>query len=64
MATLVGEDGLRGFDRAPRRMRDLEERLKQTLERLWGLEDELQALRSRIERIEGLESVEPPRAVA
>jgi predicted nucleic acid-binding Zn-ribbon protein len=61
MATLVGEDGLRGFDRAPRRMRDLEERLKQTLERIWGLEDELRALRSRIERVE---SVEQPRAVA
>jgi hypothetical protein len=52
MATMVGEDGLRGFDRAPRRMRDLEERLKQSLERIWDLEDQLQALRSRVERVE------------
>jgi len=33
-------------------MRDLEERLKQSLERIWHLEDELRALRSRVERIE------------
>jgi hypothetical protein len=33
--------------RAPARMRDLEERLKQALERIWDLEDELRALRSR-----------------
>jgi predicted nucleic acid-binding Zn-ribbon protein len=52
MATMVGEDGLRGFDRAPRRMRDLEERLKQTLERIWDLESELQNLRLRIEQVE------------
>ena len=52
MATLVGEDGLRGFDRAPRRMRDLEERLKQALERIWDLEDELRRLRSRVEQVE------------
>jgi hypothetical protein len=52
MATLVGEDGLSGFDRAPRRMRDLEERLKQALERIWDLEDELRALRSRVEHVE------------
>jgi chromosome segregation ATPase len=52
MATMVGEDGLRGFDRAPRRMRDLEERLKQTLERIWDLESELHALRMRIEQVE------------
>jgi len=52
MATMVGEDGLRGFDRAPRRMRDLEERLKQTLERIWDLESELDRLRSRIEQVE------------
>ena len=52
MATMVGEDGLRGFDRAPRRMRDLEERLKQTLERIWDLESELRALRTRIEQVE------------
>lgn len=61
MATLVGEDGLRGFDRAPRRIRDLEERLKQALERIWDLEDELRALRSRVERVE---QVDQPRAVA
>jgi predicted nucleic acid-binding Zn-ribbon protein len=64
MATLVGEDGLGGYDRGPRRMRDLEERLKQALERIWGLEDELHALRSRIERVEQVESFEQPRAVA
>jgi len=52
MATMVGEDGLRGFDRAPRRMRDLEERLKQSLERIWDLESELRALRIRIEQVE------------
>jgi predicted nucleic acid-binding Zn-ribbon protein len=53
MATMVGEDGtLRASDRTPRRMRDLEERLKQSLERIWHLEDELRALRSRVERIE------------
>jgi predicted nucleic acid-binding Zn-ribbon protein len=52
MATMVGEDGLRGFDRAPRRMRDLEERLKQSLERIWDLEAELRALRSRVEQVE------------
>jgi predicted nucleic acid-binding Zn-ribbon protein len=52
MATMVGEDGLRAYDRAPRRMRDLEERLKQSLERIWDLEDELRALRSRVERVE------------
>ena len=52
MATMVGEDGVRGFDRAPRRMRDLEERLKQTLERIWDLESELDRLRSRIEQVE------------
>ena len=52
MATMVGEDGLRGFDRAPRRMRDLEERLKQSLERIWDLEEELRALRLRVERVE------------
>ena len=45
-------------------MRDLEERLKQTLERIWSLEDELQALRARVERVEQLGTVEPPRAVA
>jgi predicted nucleic acid-binding Zn-ribbon protein len=61
MATLVGEDGVRGFDRAPRRIRDLEERLKQALERIWDLEDELRALRSRVERVE---QVEQPRAAA
>jgi|RhiMetStandDraft_4_1073278.scaffolds.fasta_scaffold1196613_1 prefoldin subunit 5 len=33
-------------------MRDLEERLKQSLERIWQLEDELRAVRSRVERIE------------
>jgi predicted nucleic acid-binding Zn-ribbon protein len=49
---MVGEDGLRAYDRAPRRMRDLEERLKQSLERIWDLEDELRALRSRVERVE------------
>ena len=42
-------------------MRDLEERLKQALERIWDLEDELRALRSRVDRFE---SVEQPRAVA
>jgi len=52
MATMVGEDGRRGFDRAPRRMRDLEERLKQSLERIWDLEEELRALRLRVERVE------------
>jgi hypothetical protein len=52
MATLVGEDGLRGFDRAPRRMRDLEERLKQSLERIWDLERELHALRLRVDQVE------------
>jgi predicted nucleic acid-binding Zn-ribbon protein len=53
MATMVGEDGTLGSsDRSPRRMRDLEERLKQSLERIWALEDELRALRSRVERIE------------
>ena len=52
MATMVGEDGLRGYDRAPRRMRDLEERLKQSLERIWDLEDELRALRLRVEQVE------------
>ena len=52
MATMVGEDGLRGFDRAPRRMRDLEERLKQTLERIWDLECELDRLRLRIDQVE------------
>ena len=61
MATLVGEDGLRGYDRAPRRLRDLEERLRQALERIWGLEDELRALRSRVEHVE---SAEQPRAAA
>ena len=49
---MVGEDGLRGFDRAPRRMRDLEERLKQTLERIWDLESELHNLRLRVEQVE------------
>jgi hypothetical protein len=39
-------------------MRDLEERLKQSLERIWILEDELRALRSRVEQIE------QPRAAA
>jgi hypothetical protein len=52
MATMVGEDGLRDFDRAPRRMRDLEERLKQTLERIWDLEDQLRALNTRVEQVE------------
>jgi hypothetical protein len=52
MATMVGEDGLRGFDRAPRRMRDLEERLKQTLERIWDLESELDRLRLRVDQVE------------
>jgi hypothetical protein len=33
-------------------MRDLEERLKQALERIWNLEDELGALRSRVEQVE------------
>jgi predicted nucleic acid-binding Zn-ribbon protein len=62
MATMVGEDGtLRASDRTPRRMRDLEERLKQSLERIWDLEDELRALRSRVERIE---QVEQQRAAA
>ena len=61
MATLVGEDGLRGYDRAPRRLRDLEERLKQALERIWGLEDELRELRSRVEHVE---SAEQPRTAA
>jgi hypothetical protein len=49
---MVGEDGLRGSDRAPRRMRDLEERLKQTLERIWDLEDQLRVLNSRVEQVE------------
>jgi hypothetical protein len=53
MATMVGEDGTpRASDRSPRRMRDLEERLKQSLERIWDLEDELRALRSRVDAIE------------
>ena len=52
MATLVGEDGLRGFDRAPRSMSDLEQRLKQSLERIWDLEQQLLALRSRVEQVE------------
>ena len=56
MATMVGEDGTpRSYDRTPWRMRDLEERLKQSLERIWGLEDELRALRSRIEQVERVE---------
>lgn len=59
MATRVGEDGLRGLDRVARRMRDLEERLKQSLERIWVLETELRALRSRVEQIEQVEQVEP-----
>jgi predicted nucleic acid-binding Zn-ribbon protein len=58
MATMVGEDGLRGYDRAPRRLRDLEERLKQALERIWDLEDELSALRSRVDRFESVEQAE------
>ncbi len=40
-------------------MRDLEERLKQSLERIWVLETELRALRSRVEQIEQVEQVEP-----
>src|SRR5947207_2955239 len=41
MATMVGEDGtLRASDRTPRRMRDPEERLKQSLERIWDLGDQ------------------------
>jgi hypothetical protein len=52
MATMVGEDGLRSFDRTPRRMRDLEERLKQSLKRIWDLEAELRALRLRVECVE------------
>jgi hypothetical protein len=52
MATMVGEDGLRGFDRSPRRVRDLEERLKQTLERIWDLEHQLRLLNSRVEQVE------------
>jgi hypothetical protein len=52
MATLVGEDGtLRGYDQPPR-ARDLEERLKRALERIWDLEDELRALASRVELVE------------
>jgi hypothetical protein len=57
MATMVGEDGLRGFDRAPRRVRDLEERLKQALERIWDLEDELRRLRARVEQVEARRAV-------
>jgi hypothetical protein len=60
MATMVGEDGLRGYERAPRRMRDLEERLKQALERIWDLEDDLRALKSRVEQVEQI----PPHRVA
>jgi hypothetical protein len=41
-------------------MRDLEERLKQALKRIWGLEDEIRALRSRIERVEQVETFEQP----
>ena len=59
MATMVGEDGLRGFDRAPRRMRDLEERLKQALERIWDLEDDLRALRSRVDQVERVGQLPP-----
>jgi hypothetical protein len=33
-------------------MRDLEERLKQSLKRIWDLEAELRALRLRVERVE------------
>jgi hypothetical protein len=33
-------------------MRDLEERLKQSLERIWDLEAELRALRARVEQVE------------
>jgi hypothetical protein len=52
MATLVGEDGpLRAFDRSPR-ARDLEERLKQALERIWDLEDEVRAMRLRLDMVE------------
>jgi hypothetical protein len=53
MARMVGEDGsLRAYNPSPGRMRDVEERLKQTLERIWDLEDEVRALRSRIEQVE------------
>ncbi len=52
MATMVGEDGLRGLERSPRRIRDLEERLKQTLERIWDLEHQLRLLNSRVEQVE------------
>jgi hypothetical protein len=53
MATLVGEDGaLRGsFDRSPR-TRDLEERLKQVLERVLDLEDEVRTIRARLSEFE------------
>jgi hypothetical protein len=42
-------------------MRDLEERLKQSLERIWDLERELHSLRSRVERVE---QVGAPRVAA
>jgi hypothetical protein len=52
MATLVGEDGVGRFDRGPRPVRDLEERLKQALERIWDLEAQLRALSSRVDQVE------------
>jgi len=53
MATMVGEDGtLRAYNPSPGRMRDVEERLKQSLERIWDLEHELRALRLRVEQVE------------
>jgi hypothetical protein len=53
MATMVGEDGtLRAYNPSPGRMRDVEERLKQSLERIWDLEDQLRALSSRVEQVE------------
>ena len=36
-------------------MRDLEQRLKQSLDRIWDLEQQLLALRSRVEQVEQVE---------